>query len=77
LTYVVNPLVRSSCMAIGLAAVLLAARLVSALLYRVSPADPLGLLASVLVVATVAVLAAHVPARRAVRVDPILVLRRE
>jgi putative ABC transport system permease protein len=63
--------------ALGLATVLLVARLVSVLLYRVSPADPLGLLASVLVVATVAVLAAHVPARRAVRVDPMMVLRRE
>jgi len=63
--------------AIGLAGAVAAARVVSAVLYRVSPADPAALAAGVLMVAAVALLASHVPARRAVRVDPMMVLRQE
>ena len=63
--------------AIGLACAFAAAKVVSALLYRVSPADPLGLLAGIVVVAAVTLLAAQAPARRAIRLDPMAVLRRE
>ncbi|HEV2444783.1 MAG TPA: FtsX-like permease family protein, partial [Candidatus Sulfopaludibacter sp.] len=62
---------------IGLALALTAAHVVSSLLYRVSPADPIGLAVAVFAVAAVALAAAHVPARRALRVDPMSVLREE
>ena len=62
---------------IGLAAAFFAARVVSSLLYRVSPADPVALLAAITAVVAVALLAAHVPARRAIRFDPMAVLRKE
>ena len=60
---------------IGLVCAVVAARLVSSMLYQVSPLDPAGLLAGVAVVAAVALAAAHVPAHRATRVDPMTVLR--
>jgi predicted permease len=62
---------------LGVAAALFAARIVSALFYKVSPADPLALGGSLVVVAVITLLATHVPARRALRVDPIAVLRQE
>ena len=62
---------------IGLAAAFAAARLVSALLYRVSPADPAALAAGVAVVIVVTLAAAHLPTRRAMAVDPMTALRNE
>ena len=62
---------------IGVACAVLAARVVSAFLFHVSPFDPAGLLGGVAVVAAVALLAAHIPAHRATRVDPMTVLRSE
>lgn len=52
-------------------------RLLTALLYEVSPWDPTvhGLLAFVLLAVTV--LAGYIPARRATRVDPLTTLRAE
>ena len=52
-------------------------RLVKTLLYNVTPSDPLsfGLVAAFLV--AVATVASYVPARRAMGVDPIIVLRNE
>ena len=49
----------------------------SALLYRVSPFDPFVLGGATALLATAAVLAAWIPARRATRVDPIVALRAE
>ena len=65
--------------AIGVAVALAAAQVMKAALYRawVSPADPIGLAAAVAVVATVGLLAAYAPARRALRVDPANALRQE
>jgi putative ABC transport system permease protein len=64
-------------LAVGVPAALLSARLLGALLYGVSPADP-GLLAAVTaVLLLVAALAAYVPLRRALRVDPLVALRED
>ena len=64
-------------LALGLFGALHATEYLESLLYNVSPVDPLtyGVVAAVL--ATVALLAAYLPAMRASRVDPITVLRNE
>jgi len=49
-------------------------QLMSALLYGLSPLDPLSYLVSAMVLAAVAVLASLLPARRATRVDPKLAI---
>ncbi|MGZ9909868.1 lipoprotein-releasing ABC transporter permease subunit LolE, partial [Escherichia coli] len=59
---------------VGLALALGLGRLLSASFYGVSPADPLLLLGVVGVLASVALLACALPARRATRVDPAIVL---
>ena len=46
-------------------------------LFGVSPADPVSLIAAVLLVSTVALLAALIPARRAATIDPVTALRTE
>lgn len=50
---------------------------VSGLLYGVAPRDPATLAAATLFLGAVALLAMYVPARRALRIDPIIVLRTE
>jgi predicted permease len=62
---------------IGLAVAFLGAKVASKLLYQVSPADPTAILASLLAIAALTFAAAHFPARRAVRLDPMTVLRKE
>jgi putative ABC transport system permease protein len=52
-------------------------RLAEAQLYQVKTNDPVMTVIAALVVAVVAVLAAYAPARRAGRVDPLVVLRAE
>ncbi len=63
--------------AIGLAGALAAGRLLSAFLFGVRASDPLTLAAVVVLLLAVAALATYVPARRALRVDPIAALRTE
>jgi predicted permease len=62
---------------VGIAAALLLTRLTSNLLYGVKPTDAMIFGASALLLTAVAVLAGHLPARRASRIDPMVALRHE
>jgi len=62
---------------LGLIGSLLAGRLLSKLLYGVSPGDPLTVSLVALVMATVGTLACWIPAGRAARVEPATALRAE
>lgn len=62
---------------IGIAGALALGRMLSRVLYGVRPTDPMALSAAVLLLCTVALLAALIPARRAANVDPIVALRYE
>jgi ABC-type antimicrobial peptide transport system permease subunit len=64
-------------LALGIAILLLAGRLLERLLFEVRASDPLTISLVTLVLAAVAVVAAWAPASRASRVDPIQALRYE
>jgi predicted permease len=61
--------------AIGLAASVVLTRLLGALLYEVSPTDPVTFAAVPLVLLLVALAACYLPARRATRIHPVAALR--
>jgi putative ABC transport system permease protein len=61
----------------GLSAALLLSRLISKLLFDVSPVDPLTYCAVSAILVAAAVLASYLPARRAMNVDPAIALRAE
>ena len=63
--------------AIGLGGALAATRALRTLLFEISPSDPWTLAAAALLFAGVAAAACYIPARRAVRVDPMTTLRHD
>jgi len=63
--------------AVGIAGAFAATRLISSLLFGVTPTDPLTFLGVSLLLLLVAVLASWLPARRATKVDPMEALRCE
>jgi predicted permease len=64
-------------LALGLIAAVTLTRLMSSLLFEVNPNDPITLGVAATVLALVALAACYSPARRAVRVDPLVALRYE
>jgi predicted permease len=64
-------------LALGLLLAAAVARLLSALLYGVSPVDPFVLAASAALLAAALLLATYLPTRRATRIDPTTALRHE
>jgi predicted permease len=62
---------------VGLAGFLLLARLLASLLYGVGTADPLSIVGAAAILLGTGLLAALLPARRASRIDPALVLREQ
>jgi putative ABC transport system permease protein len=62
---------------IGVLGALALTRILSSLLFGVSPRDPWTLLFVSTVLAAVAVAACYIPARRATQVDPLVALRHE
>ena len=62
---------------LGLVVALAMTRLLTDLLFRVTPTDPPTFAAGVCVLTAVAILAAALPARRAARVDPAIALRND
>ena len=60
---------------IGLAASIVVVRALNSVLFEISPWDPLAWIGSAITLLAVSLLASWVPARRALRVDPVVALR--
>ncbi len=61
----------------GLPCALVASRLIASMLYGIGPGDPVTLAVVSVVLVAVSAMAGWLPARRAIRVDPIVALRHE
>jgi ABC-type antimicrobial peptide transport system permease subunit len=62
---------------LGILGALAVSRVIAALLYGVTPGDPLTLAGVAALLGGVAIFASYLPARRAARVDPMMALRAE
>jgi putative ABC transport system permease protein len=62
---------------VGLAGAYFLARLASSFLYGVRPTDPTAYILGSVILASIVALASYIPARRAMRVDPVVALRHE
>ena len=63
--------------AAGIGTVLLAGRFVASLIHGLAPTDPVTIVQAIVVLAGIAAVAGYLPARRAVRVDPLIALQDE
>ncbi|MEK6283916.1 MAG: FtsX-like permease family protein [Acidobacteriota bacterium] len=63
--------------AVGLPMIFAVTRLVSTLLFGLTPTDPVSLILAALLMIGVAMVAGYLPSRRATRVDPLVALRYE
>jgi ABC-type antimicrobial peptide transport system permease subunit len=64
-------------LAVGIAAAIGVTRVLQGVLVQVSPSDPTTLIGVTLVLSMAAMLGCAIPARRAIRVDPVEALRHE
>ena len=62
---------------VGIVVAAAASRLLTALLFEVSPTDPISFVGAAALLLMVALVAAYIPARQATRVDPVETLRAE
>jgi putative ABC transport system permease protein len=63
--------------AVGLVCALIVSHLMAGMLYGVRPSDPVTFAGVALLLISVALLACYIPARRAIRVDPLVALRHD
>jgi ABC-type antimicrobial peptide transport system permease subunit len=62
---------------VGVGLALAAGRALASMLFDLSPGDPATLAAVAALLATIALVASYLPARRATRIDPVIALRAE
>jgi ABC-type antimicrobial peptide transport system permease subunit len=70
-------LLASMGLALGIPVALGTGQLVSGMLFGIEAANPMNIVASAVLLALLATLAGYLPARRAMRVDPMVALRYE
>jgi ABC-type antimicrobial peptide transport system permease subunit len=64
-------------LALGVPIALAAGRLVTGTLFGITPSDPATMIVAAILLVLLAVTAGYLPARRAIRVDPMVALRYE